>query len=349
VDDDIRRSLERMAEEVAPVSHVPPTLHRRARIRMAILGTGALFLASVLAMGAVAVLRSTPDDRKDQLATSPTPQASEPVTPQGGITFIANGDAGRDQLWELYQVDADGSNYRRLTRKRLMLEGVSSLSWSRDGRRAVFAAGTGEGTGGLSVFDAPSGDVSTIYEGTGDEALLGPDWSPDGQRLVAYDAAGELVILNANGSGLKRLTDSGDAGGHLSPAWSPDGSEIAFACDCGGDSGIYVVDVGGGNQKKVADGESNNPRWAPDGSRIAYNTQRGQIHVVDITTGTDVQLTEEAENFDPAWSPDGRFIAFVSDRDGNLNVYVMTSQGEDERVLTSTPVDESAPAWRFEG
>jgi TolB protein len=70
---------------------------------------------------------------------------------------------------------------------------------------------------------------------------------------------------------------------------------------------------------------------------------------VDVTTGTDVQLTEEAENFDPAWSPDGQFIAFMSDRDGNLNLYVMTSQGQEERALTSTPVDESAPAWRPEG
>jgi TolB protein len=349
VDEDIRRALVRMAEEVAPVSHVPPTLHRRARLRLAILGAGALFFVSALAMGAVTVLGSTPNEGNDQLATSPTPGESEPVTPQGRIMFIANGDAGRNQLWELYEIDADGSNYGRLTRDRLMLEGVSSLSWSRDGRRAVFAAGTGEGTGDLRVVEAQSGEVSTIYEGTGDEVLFGPDWSPNSQRLVAYDAAGDLVILNADGSGLKRLTDSGDAGGHLSPAWSPDGSEIAFACDCSGDSGVYVVDVAGGNQKKVAHGESNNPRWSPDGSRIAYNTQRGQIHVVDVTTGTDVQLTEEAENFDPAWSPDGQFIAFMSDRDGNLNLYVMTSQGQEERALTSTPVDESAPAWPPEG
>jgi TolB protein len=316
---------------------------------MAIMGAAVLFLASALAMGAVTVLRNKPDEREDRLVAGPTPEASEPVSPRASITFIANGRAGRDQLWELYAIDADGSNYRRLTRERLMLQGVSSLSWSRDGKRAVIAVGTGEGTGGLRVFDANSGDVSTIYDATGDEALFGPDWSPDGRRLVAYDAAGDLVILRVNGSGLERLTDSGDAGGHLSPAWSPDGSEIAFACDCRGDSGIYVVEVAGGHEKKVVDGESNNPRWSPDGSRIAYNTQRGQIHVVDLTTGADVQLTEQAENFDPAWSSDGQFIAFVSDRDGNLNAYVMTSQGEDERALTSTPVDESAPAWRPKG
>lgn len=39
-------------------------------------------------------------------------------------------------------------------------------------------------------------------------------------------------------------------------------------------------------------------------------------------------------------------IAFVSDRDGNLDIYVMDADGGDPQNLTNTPFgDESHPAW----
>lgn len=188
--------------------------------------------------------------------------------------------------------------------------------------------------------------MTTVYEGTGEGALFGPSWSPGGERLVAYNASGDLVTLDVDTSEVHLLTESGETGGHIAPAWSPDGADIAFACDCGGDSGIYVVDARGGRPRQVVAGPSNNPEWSPDGRRIAYNTQRGQIHVVDVASGTETQLTEEAENFEPTWSPDGAFIAFTSDRSGNLDIYVMTALGESETEVTSTPVDETAPAWQ---
>jgi TolB protein len=37
---------------------------------------------------------------------------------------------------------------------------------------------------------------------------------------------------------------------------------------------------------------------------------------------------------DPAWSPDGRRLAFGSDRDGDLEVYVMNADGSGQRRLT---------------
>ena len=43
-------------------------------------------------------------------------------------------------------------------------------------------------------------------------------WSPDG-RLVAYTAAGQLWVANADGSGRKRLTTL--TGGASGPVWAP--------------------------------------------------------------------------------------------------------------------------------
>ncbi|MCI0710380.1 MAG: DUF5050 domain-containing protein [Chloroflexi bacterium] len=52
----------------------------------------------------------------------------------------------------------------------------------------------------------------------------------------------------------------------------------------------------------------------------------------------------------PDWSPDGSQIAFVSYRDGNAEVYVMDSDGENiTRLTTSETAKESYPAWSPDG
>jgi len=61
-----------------------------------------------------------------------------------------------------------------------------------------------------------------------------PRWSPDGSRiafvmsprgyLTRYAGDGDIYVMNADRTDIRRLTDGLDAS---SPAWSPDGSRIA--------------------------------------------------------------------------------------------------------------------------
>ncbi|MDY7080437.1 MAG: hypothetical protein SXV54_26450 [Chloroflexota bacterium] len=48
----------------------------------------------------------------------------------------------------------------------------------------------------------------------------------------------------------------------------------------------------------------------------------------------------------PAWSPDNTRIAFVSDRDGNLEIYVMNADGSGQVNLTNSPAHDTSPAWQ---
>lgn len=42
-----------------------------------------------------------------------------------------------------------------------------------------------------------------------------------------------------------------------------------------------------------------------------------------------VQLTDEpGYDGQPGWSPDGQSLAFVSDRDGNLEIYILEFSGD---------------------
>ena len=42
-------------------------------------------------------------------------------------------------------------------------------------------------------------------------------------------------------------------------------------------------------------------------------------------------------------------IAFVSDRDGNEDIYVMNTDGKNQRKLTNHPEDEDDPSWSPDG
>jgi len=49
------------------------------------------------------------------------------------------------------------------------------------------------------------------------------------------------------------------------------------------------------------------------------------------------------------WSPDNKRIAFTSDRDGNTELYVMDSNGKNERRLTNTRAIERSGVWAPDG
>jgi TolB protein len=51
----------------------------------------------------------------------------------------------------------------------------------------------------------------------------------------------------------------------------------------------------------------------------------------------------------PAWSPDGSRIAFVSNRDGDVEIYVMKADGSDQIRLTDSPDFDGDPAWSPDG
>ncbi|MHC4975571.1 MAG: S41 family peptidase [Planctomycetota bacterium] len=76
------------------------------------------------------------------------------------------------------------------------------------------------------------------------------------------------------------------------------------------------------------------PAISPDGSTIVF-THHGDLYSVSTDGGRAYPLTvSESYETSPVWSSDGEHIAFATDRNGNMDVYVMPSGGGQATRLT---------------
>ncbi|MDE7111140.1 MAG: PDZ domain-containing protein [Muribaculaceae bacterium] len=87
-----------------------------------------------------------------------------------------------------------------------------------------------------------------------------------------------------------------------------------------------------------------NSAISPNGTTIAF-TYRGDIYTVPSKGGDATCLTASGYNTKPVWSPDGSKIAFASDREGSMDIYVMSATGGDVVRLTTNSGKEEPRAW----
>lgn len=85
---------------------------------------------------------------------------------------------------------------------------------------------------------------------------------------------------------------------------------------------------------------------SPDGAQIAF-CYKGDIFTVSAAGGQARQLTSNAAyDGNPVWSPNGQRIAFMSNREGSMDIYVMSKDGGTPKRLTTDSGDETPVTWR---
>jgi TolB protein len=255
------------------------------------------------------------------------------------IAFVSDRDGSKD----IYAMDFDGRNVRRLT-------SVRSLAINPAAGRSGKIVYTSYARLYPQVWVMGSDGTGKREVSTGIELNASPSFSPDETQIAfAGSARGntDIYVVGAGGGGLRRLTTTRAI--EASPAWSPTGRQILYTSDQAGTPQIYVVDPEGSGARRVtfAGNWNDEAAWAPDGARIAFacrNEGDFNICLMDFATGQTVQLTSEGSNGHPTWSPDGQKIVYSSRRAGRTNIYSMDINGQNKRQLTDSG-NNLQPAW----
>jgi hypothetical protein len=195
------------------------------------------------------------------------------------------------------------------------------------------------------------GRVDGAYS-PGITAGFAPAWSPNGTRL-AYECGQDICAINADATGLARLTLDG-AGNHH-PTWSPDGSKIAFAATHGSTTDLYVMTANGSGATRRTQGVGfvGSPAWSPDGTTIAFDCRvdAGNIDLCSVNadgTGFARLTSDPARDYGAAWKPDGSALAFATTRYGADEIVLMgVNGGGVARIGAGLP--GLAPSWSPDG
>jgi Tol biopolymer transport system component len=209
----------------------------------------------------------------------------------------------REGSFDIYSMNADGSDSRRLTTSPA---DEDEPSWSSSGRMIVFSRTPGD----LYLMNADGTEARPLVTGAASDTQ--PAWSPDGGwiafvRKTSGTSIRELWIVRPNGTGLRRLTSLEAV--TEAPAWSPDSTRVAFATNVRNvQFDIYSIGLDGKAQRRltVTAGDSFEPAWSPDGATIAYS-EGGSIYAKQVAAdpfAEGTRLTDPASNdSSPEWRP----------------------------------------------
>ncbi len=227
------------------------------------------------------------------------------------IAFVSNRDGG---VWQLYVMNADGSDQRRVNFNANTQ--IGSPAWSPDGQQLAYGSISEDGAA-YWIVDLRSGVERQLVQLEGTLAPGRITWSHQADLLAydyfAPDGFSGINTIKPDGTGDTALPLSGTA---LGPEFHE--GKLTFTMPGPGLDGyeVWVADADGNNASVVttAGGGKFDPRWSPDGEWITFFDVSGSTSELFRVrpNGTDLgPLPVEGSEAD--WQPvPGTSLALVN-------------------------------------
>jgi len=253
---------------------------------------------------------------------------------------------------------------------------ATQASWRRMGHKvadAVYSRITGEGAyfdsrvvfvseqgpknareKRLAIMDYDGANVQFLTDSSA--IVLAPRFSPAGDQVLYTSYASgfpQITLLDVKsvrqqglGSSLGSMT--------FAPRFAPDGKTVVFSLAQGGNTDIYRLALASGQQTRLTTSPSIDtaPSFSPDGSQVVFESDRSgtqQLYVMPSGGGEARRISFGQGRYGtPVWSPRGDLVAFTKQNQGKFHIGVMRMDGSDERLLTSSFLDEG-PTWAPNG
>jgi Tol biopolymer transport system component len=276
----------------------------------------------------------------------------------------------RPDTWSLMTIRADGSD-RVVIPAPIKTLSLAAGATSLDGRWIAFNGWDNEHPSNAGLYLARPDmtdlrQVLPLQEGMLAVEPFGV--TPDGSKIVFFvdtgpdggtTHGGDLYVVNADGSDLRKLNPGATKTGFIGPpvaSLSPDGRQVAFAAG----NGVYVADLETGAASPITEqtGTEWAVGWSPTGEWIAYTLNSGGVNAIWLVRpdGTDQHKIPASDVSDEAswgvWSSDGTALLVQNDNTrsgGRTDLWVMDLDGNFLGQVTHEPSEYGFYSWAPSG